>query len=86
MLPALSFPAFGPNFESAEEYTFSITLSNEPFAKLHLWPNSPFGRRIRISRKSPMADKICRFARNRTDAKIIKIGLQSEFCKGSNEF
>lgn len=28
-LPTLSLPAFGTNFESATEYTFSITLSNE---------------------------------------------------------
>jgi colicin import membrane protein len=28
-LPGLSFPAFGTNYASAAEYTFSITLSNE---------------------------------------------------------
>ena len=54
--------------------------TKEVVAKLHLGPNLPFLRRIRISRKSPMANRICRFARNRTDAKIIKFGLQSEFC------
>ena len=52
----------------------------EGVAKLHLGPNLRFWRRIRISRKSPMTNWICQFARNRTGDKIIKIGLQSEFC------
>jgi hypothetical protein len=28
-----------------------------------------------------MANRICQFAKNRTDIKIIKFGPQSEFCK-----
>jgi endonuclease III len=32
-----------------------------------------------------MANRICQFANNRTDIKIIKFGLQSEFCKSLNQ-
>jgi hypothetical protein len=33
-----------------------------------------------------MANRICQFAKNRTDIKIIKFGPQSEFCKSLQDF
>jgi hypothetical protein len=33
-----------------------------------------------------MANRICQFAKNRTDIKIVKFGPQSEFCKSLRKF
>ena len=47
---------------------------------------TPFGAKsmlfplVRIFRKAPMAERICRFAKNRTNEKKLEFGSQSEFC------
>ena len=44
-------------------------------------PNPRFLCWIRIFRKSPMTNRICRFAKNRTGFEIIEFGQRSEFCR-----
>ena len=85
-LPALSFPAFGPNFESAEEYTFSITLSNEPFAKLHLWPNSPLGAGFGFLANHLWPIRYVDLRETEPMPKSSHLACKASFAKGSNEF
>jgi hypothetical protein len=51
--------------------------------KIHLGPNLPFCRWIRISRKSLMTNRICQFAKNQTNVKIIRFGSKAIFATGS---
>jgi len=69
-----------PGFLKPKSRFFDIWNKIEAIAKLHSESNPPFFRWLRISRKAPMARRICRFARNRTSEKIIEFDSQSEFC------